>query len=370
MVLTKDAGLLFALLAVIMYGGLYLLSYRHRIKNITLKNALLDLMPLIALLFAKISWEINMAVNHTYKSFGGEYDFADFINVLLGRGEAYRVQVRDNFLKALFNYDKTYANFISLDYGFVVLLLLLAVCAAGAYVIKSHKIKNTIAASVLSVGTAVYIIGLMASYMYKFSQYEAVNLASFPRYMTIIISALAVCAYCVFAYGDIERKYIVLMGAFIVLSLFGNRYYACIVQRYYPVLAQTEISPYQQNIENVNKARDDNSKIWLVSCGDNGYKMQIYSYYVYPNYLPSYISYSFTTGSSPLYDGDIWTKTNYTCEDFVNDFISGEYDILFLENADERFINEYGEVFALKEDILSGGIYGLDENSGKFVKIQ
>lgn len=160
--LSKEIGILLAVFLIIAY----ILSE----KNVR------SLWCVVSVAVPEALWKILLKVNGVTGQTRGAVDFNSFMNVVSGREDSYRPQVLRAF-------------FIMLKNGFLldillILTLLLAICILR---------KKRFVFWLIFAQTFIYIFGMLLMYMYMFTWQEALAMASYPRYIGVVVLALSVC---------------------------------------------------------------------------------------------------------------------------------------------------------------------------------
>ncbi|MFI3214074.1 MAG: hypothetical protein R3Y24_12140 [Eubacteriales bacterium] len=168
----------------------------YLIKTININYVILIIVTILAVFVPKWLWSLSIQLNQANVSFSKSYNFAEFWKVIVGEDTvSYRAETFANFTTAFLNDGITLFNitmnisYFYLSLIFIILGIILHICWKRWV---GHINKSFINVSVvLIVQTIIYVVGLCASYMFKFSEYEAVRLASFSRYMNIVYFAIA-----------------------------------------------------------------------------------------------------------------------------------------------------------------------------------
>ena len=369
MVLTKDSGLLFA----IFFGIAYVfIRYRGDISDFKNKGNFVVYVSTAASVFVpKLLWSLNNVLNHVNKSFGNKFDFVSFINVLLGKETGYRRKVMGNFIeKMAYGYIEIGDTGIYLNYTVIALILLamfsfivyLAVKKCRADKKEARTVEVT--AYVLFV---VYIVGLMITYMYKFSEFEAVELASFYRYVLIVYLGLSLFV----AYGFViyvaktecnKRVFNLIIVSLVVFCAPMESVLTFTSGAY--VGASIELrKPLQEYIDIINNNVESGSKVWYIFEGGSNETRLAVKYGIRPNYLDGDVSIRTVINEDD--DG----SEIYSATEWMDLLCSREYDYVATYHVDEQFIEEYGELFENKEDIGDDSIFALDRDNRKLVLV-
>lgn len=185
LVLTKDVGLLFAIMLWIAFS--VDLGARRSFR----KKALVPIsLAGISIALPKLLWNGSILKNHAVKNFGSAYDWAAFWQILTGKDHTYRGECWSNYWKELFATGQEFHGITIPSVHLMLLLIFLLICVV--LIIVAWKWDRGLLRSVaITVAAAwinclVYIVGLAISYLFKFSQPEAMELASFNRYLRIV----------------------------------------------------------------------------------------------------------------------------------------------------------------------------------------
>lgn len=375
-VLTKDAGMLYAVTMVLAYCTAYLYQNKGRIKELKGKDVTVFLMPVLALAVSKLSWKRKLWADSTPIIFDGAYNLKEFISILAGGNAGYRTQVFKYFNQRFFNC--SYGDYGFFRSSYAVILGLLVLIIAALAVLHNQKDGKGKGRRNITVFTAfftviVYVAGMMASYMYKFIEYEAVRLASFDRYLSVIVIALSVSAVVITAdfmsSADCKGILYPLAAVYIVLCLANNNYMKDMLGREYVKASHEAVSGYELILNKVQENVTDDSPILIISQGDMGYDRFFMLYHLYPLNVVRAIPYSITAGETPLFEGDIWTSTGYSLRDFYNSLVGNSYKYVVIIRSNRSFSQDYAELFENPDDIADNSLYKFDSESGKLALV-
>lgn len=188
LVLAKDAGALFAVILAAMYA---LEQWKTERK---LRPAVLAAAAVAA---PKLLWKFNIWYNHAETVFSQKVVLSQFADIVLGRDNSYRQTVWHSFLEAMLSPRtmivslRTYIQ-LYLPPVAVMVLLVLAVWGILRFCAKKGDVapeKVSIITGLLALQMAAYTLGLGLMYLFKFSQAEALELASFERYYSILFQS-------------------------------------------------------------------------------------------------------------------------------------------------------------------------------------
>lgn len=369
MVLAKDSGLLFA----IFFGIAYVLIkvIRNNAKLTDKRNIVVYLSTLLAVFVPKLLWSLNNTLNHVNKSFGNKFDFVSLINVLLGKETGYRRKVLGNFIeKMAYGYIQIGDTGIYLNYT-VIALVLLAMLSFIVYLAvkkcRADKKEGKVVEITAVVLFVVYIAGLMITYMYKFSEFEAVELASFYRYVLIVylgLSLFAAYGFAIYTAKALESKHV--FNLIIIAAVVFCTPMESVVTFTSGAYVGASISlrePLQEYVDIINDNVESGSKVWYIFEGGSNETRLAIKYGIRPNYLDGDVSIRAEIKAED--DG----SEIYSAEEWMDMLCERDYDYVATYHIDDQFIEEYGELFENKEDIADDSIFAVDADNRKLVLI-
>lgn len=355
LVMTKDIGLLFALFAL-----LVILQDQLFFEKKSLRSNLSKYITIFATIIISFSlWKIYLHFNNINPTWSNPFDFRNTIKSLLLVGNNYQVIVVKNFLFNIFSGSLSELGHITIF--FVYMFITFWVLALKKH-IKNNKAKKrlTTLSLVLLINSIMYLLILLVLYMNKFSEYEALNLASFDRYINTYL--LATILFYLFYTLKIllnNKKSIDLKLFAIVLVLF-------FLFRIEPMLSVTGYFDISKNetIEKrsvynfyetqLNELISSDEKIYIISQNTTGLDYHIINFLS----TPYKISPGGWSIGDPYYEGDIWTK-NISLDDWSNMLIN--YDYLYIHKTDEEFQLRYGELFI--DEIVMETFYSIGKDN-------
>lgn len=364
LVLAKDAGVLFAAILACAYAADCLQIMRDGLRQ----KWLCILAAAGAVLVPKLLWSYNIHANQAGVSFSGKFQWGSLWRVLTGQDQTYYTTVFSNFWQALVT--QTTKNLPSLNYRLILLLLLLLLY--GGYRMHTAqeacgRSRRRIFAAAVLVQTVVYVCGLCVTYMFKFSEYEAVRLASFERYMNILclmlwIAGLLLVWEALLRYYKEQRwANVVLVCLLLVISPVNQ--VSSLFQRL-PVAASIETrAPYTAFGEKIASLVSEGSRIYYISQETNGWDYWVMRYTVRPSRLNPGFSWSI---GQPFYEGDIWTKA-MTDEEWRQELVEG-YEYVAIYQLNEYFLQNFAALFENPAEIGAGEVYRVDQSSGLLIK--
>lgn len=190
--ISKDVGIYLALFISLYYFIDYgsrnkAVGLQRNVKNIT-KYAACCMLPMLAMICAKLLWKLELAVSNTAQKFSQPFDIAGTIDTIKGNGSEFYTTVYDNFRAAItyryIYYERMGFNYTSIMVLFVVAFICLHVSLYRRNVL--NKVPAIAGAVIPGLAIIFYILSMFPLYISRFVEEEAVNLASFDRYCGIM----------------------------------------------------------------------------------------------------------------------------------------------------------------------------------------
>lgn len=364
LVLAKDAAILFAVfLAIGMAAkeGLQKGDLRQKAKRLLLAAG----GAAVFILLPKMLWELHLNLRNAERAFSESIDVSVLINVLIGRDDSYRKTVLLNFLRSLLVDGRAVLNnSLYLTLPVMCLMLFTGLCWFHQEARRSNGSEQKEAGIlwVAVIQTCIYILGLCVTYMFKFSEYEAITLASFERYCSIaLLAVLMLLALMAFDYLIRHASsWVCLLLITVAFSLLpgdsllqfinrGNIYHAVERQR-----------PFKETAAQAKEVLgDENARVYIVAQGSNGFEYWILKYHLRPC-LFNEDGWSLSP-DGPLYSNDIWSVAR-SAEEWQNELKA--YDYVLLYKADDTFVQHYSVLFENPELIQERALFRVDPQTG------
>lgn len=372
---TKQIGIGLVLIAFLAIIIDYLYSNKIRpLKPFLLnkKNELIYIfVPLVIGILSNLSWSLYIKSHNISEILQtSSIKFSDILNLFSRNIPNYRKETIINFIQQFFVTRQFGTMWIS--YFLIATISLLVMY----YVFRKNKEKGeTFNLQLFSFfGLFIYSGMILFTYLFAFSEYEALHLASVERYLgAYLLGLLMLCVFILIDYiikshnvrnlSNLKLAALLLFlfcfvptGGVIndtILSLPSN------INRQQMRSAYTNAERYK-NILNPNKDR-----IYIISQNNDGIDYWILGYV----FTPIQISPNNRTWSlgKPYSSTDIWT-TDETVDEWSKDLMG--YTYVYLHNIDDRFVNDYGKLFENASDIKGANLYRIDKTSSGIVLIK
>lgn len=346
LVLVKSSGLLFA--ALLALGFVLTIPGELTRRGKAAQAGLAAL----SVLLPKLLWELNIKINHATYTFNLARDIAS-------HSGDYRVEAAKNYILGFFNVGITDAEAWLKPLPPFILTLLIGV---GMYFVCRRLIalhperrRNYIILGALTmVSVCVYIIGLGFAYLFSFKDWEALELASYGRYLGSAFFAvellLLLLAAELIRLGAVDRAK--LIALVLCLEAFLVPWNAVV---YFFSRSNVEFSinkrqEFAAEIAAVEALPEGEQRIYTVCC--DSWDNFILRYNLRPD-----------TVNPP----DTWWATGTPAATSVQEWreqLAGEYDYVLLHTVADSFYTDFAEAFVPGTEIVTGQLYTVDPESG------
>lgn len=334
------------------------------------------LFPIISTVLVKTLWKMNIRVNGAYFSFGNRIDILEYTKLFFGSGnpsKEYYPTVVNNFKTAFF--DKTVPVFqagIPVSYSDIIIINFVLFYITYLVLKKKDKIENKILITeliIIGLSEILYVFYLGAVYMSNFSQFEAVNLASYERYINIVLFAIQVFI-SISIFDGLQYINYKNMGMVLLLSGLMLISPTKVIMQYlngeYKTFALQRRSQFWGIDEKIRKFCNTGEKVYFVSQHDSGFNYWIVRFDCRPIELGAGYDLNSNIGWSLSYKNGSQDENitfNISPDDWL-EIIEENYDYLALFFVDDSFIEDYKSMFETPEDIRSGEVYKINSKTG------
>lgn len=362
LVLLKDAGMLFAILLAIVFVVDIFCSYNDANNK---KKFLYILISVLTVVLPKFIWSFHLSVKNAVMKFSS-FNVKILWDVIMKNDVSYRKTVVENYKEALILRNVKLGNSgILLNYwALLVLILFLVFLVVWQYGKKDdfYQQKGKIIILGLSAEFVVYIVGLCATYVSNFPEYEAVRLASFERYIHIVY----LCGWVVLLFLALQMLYDffnisftggVILGLGVMMIIPVNNVYGYL-SRSTVERSITTRKPYTLLSSTILNIVPKGSKIYLISQGTTGFDYWVLRYNIRPNHANS--SFTWSIGEA-FYEGDIWTRS-ITPQEWQEELLR-DYDYVALYKVNDYFLQNFSCLFKNPEEIKENTVYLLNRET-------
>ena len=367
LVLSKDVGLLFAVFLAIAYGVDLWLHNNRRVWN---KCGVLMICALASVLIPKFLWDMELRVSGVSKSFSAPIDFKALLKVILGMDDTYRTSVYNAYNYGMFDSGISLGNIPVFINYFALLIILLLGLYCLYQVFKHTKLKEAKTAGIIFLITAIqlviYVLGLNVTYMFKFSEYEALTLASLNRYLNIaflatwlvfILCLINLVIDCLFG----KRLEVLIIGLILIITPcrslldFSNGTYI-----------KSSISTREPYVKLTNEIKEhckNDSSIYFISQDTSGFDFWVTRFNIRPCTLNP--NFTWAIGETDYEDGRY--TVYYTAKEWQRILIE-DYNYVALYKLNNYFYEHYSMLFENPSEISENTLYWVNKSTGQLEK--
>lgn len=365
--LSKDVGVAFSLAIALAYGIVAIME-KQKGKN---KAAIAKSVTVfISSYLPKLMWDWEIYTSKAQVSFNSEIDWEVLMRIILGLDNTYRTQVVHSYSSALFN-KSVQLGHLPASVSYVAFVILFAVAFYVIYRIYMHvyaerRLEQCLRAAVVSVVSMMiligYIIGLCVIYIFKFSEYEALQLASMDRYLNIAFVGVWMLILLLLADGIgncvFQEKAEIIMLLVICLCTPVNAFFN-LVRRTHIAGSVSMREPYKVVETMIRENCDGDDRIYFIAQETTGYEYWVCRFSARPNSFND--PFSWSIGES-FYEGDVWTL-DMSQQQWAA-ILFEQYDYVVLYKTNDYFVEHFGSLFESIEKIDNNALYRVNRETG------
>lgn len=370
LVLVKDAGLSFAAVLLFLFLVSELQMCRAGILQGLRDKKWTLLAALGALLLPWASWKLSIRLNGAAVAYPDKIRLGELLQVLLFRDQSYRKDVRDLFWTGLLENGSS-ASLFGIGLTYVILFALLL--TAFLFVLKRCRQRFPERAALFRwvfwvklIELALYMLGILVMYLFKFSAYEALRLESMERYvavplLSIWLTTVFLAAALIARFGK-DRN--MLAAALLCAVLIGTPPQSLIRLTNRSAVADSverraPITALEQCFEE-SYTGGENARIYFLSQEDTEYPLYMTKFSFRPHAVSAPLGWSL---GEPFYEGDVWTR-ECTAERLRQE-LKANYDFVAVYHMNEDFAERFGELFEDPAQIGENRIFAVDAATGR-----
>lgn len=330
------------------------------------KKRLSALIPFAFAAAGKLSWTLFININNVPRRWSSRSFTLENLYLLIFRGQPrYRVHTVNYYLKNIFA-DFNYGSIV--HFPVVVFALICAVCIgviAFSFKDKEDRKKRLYLCGGLSVCFVLYLAAVLVSYLFFFSETEAVILASLSRYinpiLVVMCAAVFALTYHITSNTAVNIAKIAACGCLwvaVTSPSAKNVAENLIKANIHAATTANSAAYYSSACQKILDITDNFSKnIYVIYQQDFGLTPIKFDYYMQPYTFPECA----TSIGTPYDDGDIWTA--YYTDRQWSQLLREKYEYVYLMDVDDKFINEFSSVFENPADISDGTMFKVNKDA-------
>lgn len=339
------------------------------------KSIILIIVLIMSLIIGKYSWGIHLKCSNTAEAWSTSQVTLNNITLLLtGKGEQYYYQVAENFKEQFFKKP------IEIGFGTITNFQLLVIYAIYS-IFLCHLVKQKndrvfkryrTMCILLVLCYIIYMISLLILYIFSFSEYEAIRLASYSRYSYIYaIGMFALNTFLIIDFiskNKIDKNTIITLTSILCLIVPISTLENLLIKNKAEVETTISYRKEYMDIDRYNDILNKGDTIYYISCGSTGFDSHVTRYLLVSEkykYIKTMNNFGWSLGPE-RFTGDIWSL-DITKEEFCEYLIQEKIGYVYIFRADDIFKEKYGELFEKLDDIKNKTMYKIYENQNEIV---
>lgn len=373
LVLAKDIGAFFAVFLAAACIADFILQKQDRKRTLVCTCSVL-----LATSLPRFLWDYEVGLSLADKAFSEKLSILTVLNVFLGKDDSYRKTVLESYENRLIDAGIPIGN-TGVQINYICLIAAMIVLSLIVYRMVMPQTSgprlSIICTFVIEHGMLLsYILVLCVLYMFIFSEYEAVRLASFARYINtaflcIWSTNLLALSEALICYADKFRNqqlFLLYMIALLVIGAPGKPIYQFVTGKTVEA-AISKRSKYEKLTKKIMNTCDGTATIYFISQENNGSDFWITRFSVRPNLLYEETYFNWSLGG-PFYDGDIW-YVDKTSEEWWGE-LEANCDYVAIYKLNDYFLETYGNLFENSEEIAENELYIVNKEAGLLQRVK
>lgn len=371
LIFIKDFGLVLLLISfvIILLDNMFIKNkFKFNIKKIIKDNYLICITVIPALLI-KIIWGIALNLNDFTGTNSTSSILSTVMKLLSFDLLGYQSSTIGAFANATFT-TKLTDTYMSITYFSIMIFAGIIGYFAVKNASKNNKKTLKLVYTLIILGAIGYAGLILLAYLSIFSEYEALRLASFNRYMSTYAVGLLFVSLALLMNNLSTDKQKFEKFSLLLLFLFTinfNFYYFLNMTLFRTgsvELTEETRSAYKDFAKTTQKYLDKKDDLYFISTNDNGIDYYIAKYELSPIKMNKNFGWSI---GKPYSKDDIWTVSK-TKEEWKKELLK-DYEYVYLFDIDPQFIDAYGELFE-NSNIEDNQLYEvIESDSNKILKL-
>lgn len=280
------------------------------------------------------SWNIYSNLSNIDGQFAlSKISLSQLINIVFfNKGLDYQLTTKSYFLSSLIN--RPMLRLFGLTYFELFLIFVCVIIFVLAFLIKDNKLNVSFITFTLTIGVLGFAFTMFTLYMFTYSEYEALKLASFERYMQTYIVFMMYVAIFTFVLGiykiNMNKGLVLCLALALVMpfSFKGNMKYVKIRSSYEGYRTRYE---YKEFVKQIGSFIQSGDKILAVSQIKDDY-IELISRYEHLDVDIDFISLGIPNEEETY-------RLNKTYSEWKE--LYQNYDYIYTYHTDELFYREY-----------------------------
>lgn len=382
--ITKEAGMGIGIIALLIILIDLIFFRRNSVKEFVggrkAKIFLLSL-PLVAIIFAKLSWKIYLNVFNLNDAWNVSTVSLTGIAKLFLTPTDYQIQIITGFTTEFFRN----SVFGVLSLSIVSTCLLLTLVNFFISVSNKEKKRDLTISILFFIGLFAYAITLLILYVFTYSEYEATRLASFDRYFSTYLLGIVMLIFYKLVINMSKHntdenitenkgfRYICIALSFVAFtcipfaSLINNTFYREYTKNW-EVGQRLALEDFSNFTATLDVEKDKVYYVYNNSDGGIYYKAMFDAIPVRIN-ISTELKHTCWSLGEPRFNGDIWSW-NLSADDWAWILERDQFTYVYLHRVDQIFIDSYSELFEDPRMIQNGQAFKVERNEADKIQLK
>ncbi|MGN1053871.1 MAG: hypothetical protein ACI4P1_01180 [Erysipelotrichaceae bacterium] len=272
--------------------------------------------------------------------------------VFFNKGLDYQLAAKNYFISSLIN--RPMSRLFGLTYFELFLIFVIIIISVIVFFLKDNKINISFISITLTIGVLRFAFTMFTLYMFTYSEYEALKLASFERYLQTYIVFIMYVAFFILTFGAYKikaNKGIVLcliITRVIPISFKENRLFIRFKNEYEGFRTNYE---FKELIKQFDSFIDSEDRVLVISQIKDDF-IEISSRYEYLD-----LDIDFISLGEPIEGQEYRNDISY--DDWIK--LRNEYDYIYKYHTDELFYRKYW-LNKEEEYLFNNRLYSVKDN--------
>lgn len=321
--------------------------------------------------FAWVGWRLYLNANGTYIAFSGKVDLSALWRVVLGSEGGYRQQVWAAFAVKLFSgifpigVLKVRISFALLYLALLTLLVLLILRRR-----KSVPVNRLVGVSAVGAAAVpLFCLGVGVAYLFKFTQEEALALASFARYASVPLITLLTFAFHI-TVDSVEmcrskKLFCAVLAALLLFAAPAQETAAFLLGKNRAYAQAVRVQADADAADVFALIGEDAHKINVVSLENDGLDFLLMRFVLRPNNAAG----TWYIKEQTFDPATIWYTPPATADEWRERLLADGYEYVLLYDVDDAFVDTFSPAFTDGTAVLNHTLYAVDPATGMLSEV-
>lgn len=368
LILTKASGM-----GLVLIAFLIIFTDQLIFSNMPIKKKIKKLSTyFLVIILTNQSWKFHLKYHDSTAAWNtSKVTLGNLLKIKKGEGEPYQYEVLENFIHKIFG-EVFNTHFFNITiFSWLILAICLAVLVSNLLKRQDDAKRYNFAFIGVITGAVIYSISMLVLYLFTYSEYEAIRLASISRYLNTYLLAmflflLSILCYCIgnkkIVINPTKHSFYILLILLLLTNTDAVASYSFlnnikINQTISTREPYTDLEKVKHTIEK-NEAKNKPERLYFIAQGDKGYDYWVARYTLTPYFINSNMTWSIGEKSN---EEDIWTKEK-SLKDWKQELVE-EYTYVYIYKTNESFAERFNSLFENKE-VEARALYRVNKSEG------